>query len=84
VLTLVFARLSSATEVGASEDRSSGLAAKNTLLGIGQSREIVLKVSGLFALDSFGGGFVIQSFTAYWFYIRFGVQRPRSVRSSLE
>ncbi len=74
VLTLVFARLSSATEVGASEDHSSSLAAKKTLLGIGHSREIVFKLSGLFALDSFGGGFVVQSFAAYWFYLRFGVK----------
>jgi MFS family permease len=74
VLTLVFARLSSATEAGASEDRVSGLAAKKTLLGIGHSRGIVLRLSGLFALDSFGGGFVVQSFAAYWFYLRFGVK----------
>jgi MFS family permease len=74
VLTLLFARLSSATEVGESEDRSLGLAAKKTLLGIGHSREIVFKLSGLFALDSFGGGFVVQSFAAYWFYLRFGVK----------
>jgi MFS family permease len=74
VLTLVFARLSAATEVGTSEDRLSSLAAKNTLLGIGHSREIVLRLSGLFALDSFGGGFVVQSFAAYWFYLRFGVK----------
>jgi MFS family permease len=32
----------------------------------------VLKLSGLFALDSFAGGFVVQSFAAYWFYLRFG------------
>ncbi len=25
------------------------------------------------ALDSFAGGFVVQSFAAYWFYLRFGV-----------
>ena len=74
VLTLVFARLSSATEVGAFEDSPSGLAAKKTLLGIGRSREIVFKLSGLFALDSFGGGFVVQSLAAYWFYLRFGVK----------
>jgi MFS family permease len=72
VLTLVFARLSAATEVGTSEDR---LAAKNILLGIGHSREIVLRLSGLFALDSFGGGFVVQSFAAYWFYLRFGTKQ---------
>jgi MFS family permease len=78
VLTLVFARLASATEAGASEDRVSGLAAKKTLLRIGHSREIVLRLSGLFALDSFGGGFVVQSFAAYWFYLRFGV-RPAAL-----
>jgi sugar phosphate permease len=33
----------------------------------------VVKLSALFALDSFGGGFVIQSFAAYWFYLRFGL-----------
>ncbi len=32
-----------------------------------------MKLSALFALDSFGGGFVIQSFAAYWFYLRFGL-----------
>jgi MFS family permease len=29
--------------------------------------------SGLFAIDAFGGGFVMQSFAAWWFYLRFGV-----------
>jgi len=33
----------------------------------------VLRLSALFALDSFGAGFVVQSFAAYWFYLRFGV-----------
>ena len=28
-------------------------------------------MSALFALDSFGGGFVIQSFIAYWFTRKF-------------
>jgi MFS family permease len=74
VLALVFTRLSSATEVGAFEDPASDLATKKTLLGIGHSRKIVSKLSGLFALDSFGGGFVVQSLAAYWFYLRFGVK----------
>ncbi len=34
----------------------------------------MLKLSALFALDAFGGGFVIQSFAAYWFYLRYGVK----------
>jgi MFS family permease len=65
VLALCFARLSPAAEVTAPETRS--------FFGIGRSRDVVLKLSGLFALDSFAGGFVVQSFAAYWFYLRFGV-----------
>ena len=41
--------------------------------GLDRSRGVVLKLSALFALDSFGGGFVIQSFAAYWFHLRFHV-----------
>jgi len=36
-----------------------------------QSKGIVRRMSVLFALDSFGGGFVVQSFVAYWFTRRF-------------
>jgi predicted MFS family arabinose efflux permease len=36
------------------------------------SRPTVLKLAGLFSLDSFGGGFVVQSFIAYWFTVQFG------------
>lgn len=41
--------------------------------GIHRSHRVVLRLAGLFALDSFGGGFVVQSFAAYWFYLRYGV-----------
>jgi MFS family permease len=37
-----------------------------------ESRGIVARLSGLFALDSFGGGFVTQAFLAYWFTERWG------------
>ena len=66
VLALLFTRLSPATEVAASD-------ATTTRFGIGRSRAVVLRLSGLFALDAFAGGFVIQSFAAYWFYLRFDV-----------
>jgi MFS family permease len=36
-----------------------------------RSRHSVVRLSALFALDSFAGGFVIQSFIAYWFARRF-------------
>jgi len=42
-------------------------------LGLGPSRRIVLRLAALFAVDAFAGGFVVQSFAAYWFYLRFGV-----------
>lgn len=39
----------------------------------GSSRKIVFKLSGLFGLDSFGGGFVIQSIISEWFFLVFHV-----------
>lgn len=39
---------------------------------LGRSRPTVYRLCSLFALDSFGGGFVIQAFVAYWFSARFG------------
>lgn len=46
---------------------------KRTVLGLHDSRGVVLKLSLLFALDAFGGGFVIQSVVAYWFHVRFNL-----------
>jgi MFS family permease len=43
------------------------------LAGLHRSHGVVLRLSGLFALDSFGGGFVVQSLAAYWFHLRYGV-----------
>ena len=37
-----------------------------------RSRGIVRRLSSLFALDSFGGGFVTQAFIAYWFTETYG------------
>ena len=37
-----------------------------------RSRGIVQRLSALFALDSFGGGFVTQAFIAYWFTETYG------------
>jgi MFS family permease len=39
---------------------------------IDRSRRTVWHLSGLFALDSFGGGFVVQAFIAYWLSVRYG------------
>jgi MFS family permease len=40
-------------------------------VGLGGSRPRVARLAALFALDSFGGGFVVQSFVAYWLRSRF-------------
>lgn len=37
-----------------------------------KSKGIVGKLSALFAVDSFAGGFVIQSIVSYWFFTKFG------------
>ncbi|MGC2382569.1 MAG: MFS transporter [Nitrososphaeraceae archaeon] len=38
-----------------------------------KSKQIVGKLSSLFALDSFAGGFAIQSIVSLWFFTKFGV-----------
>ena len=70
VLAVLFAQLSRATEVTPS-------AGKPTLSGLYASKAVVAKLSALFALDSFAGGFVMQSFAAYWFYLRWGVSAEK-------
>jgi MFS family permease len=73
VLAAVFARLSSTAEAATLGEKRAFRATVAGFSGLDQSRDVVLKLSALFALDSFGGGFVIQSFAAYWFYLRFGI-----------
>ena len=62
-----FAWLSSAVEATRDESRP----APKTVLGLHESRRTVFKLSLLFALDALGGGFVIQSLIAYWFYLTY-------------
>jgi MFS family permease len=42
-------------------------------LGIHRSTGTVARLSALFAIDSFAGGFVVQSVVSYWFYLRWGL-----------
>ena len=65
LLAVLFARLSSRVE----RERKSTDAAHNG--GLKKSRSMVAKLAGLFALDAFAGGFIVQSIVAYWFYLRF-------------
>ena len=52
------------------------------VLGLHHSGRIVLKLSGLFALDAFGGGLIVQSLLAYWFFVKFGLE-PGAIGSIL-
>jgi MFS family permease len=70
LLGLGFARLSSAIEV----PRDVLLAAPPALFGLHKSRRVVFRLSAIFSLDAFAGGFVTQSLMAYWFHLRWGVE----------
>jgi MFS family permease len=69
VLVALFTRLSPAVEAPACRSRPAG----THRFGLHRSRGTVARLSALFALDAFGGGFVIQGLLAYWFHLRFGV-----------
>jgi MFS family permease len=72
-LAIIFSRLTPAVEVSG-QGTSSEVATMKDLFGIQHSSRIVFKLASLFALDAFAGGFVVQSFAAYWFHLRFGVE----------
>lgn len=59
-------------KVEAPEATAGGEPSKK-FLGLDESRSTVFKLSAIFWIDSFGGGFIVQSFLAYWFHQRFGV-----------
>jgi MFS family permease len=71
VLFLIFLQVTSAIEVGAGvRPVRTDLKSK---FGLHRSKNVVLKLSALFSMDAFAGGFIMQSIIAYWFHIRFGV-----------
>ncbi len=67
VLVLLFSRLSAHIE-------AVQKAILPRRLGLHRSRTVVVKLSALFALDAFAGGFIVQSLLAYWFRMRWGVE----------
>ena len=64
VLTVLFALLSPERRSG--KDNQIDFT-KNWFAEIPRHRG---KLAGLFALDAFAGGFIVQSIVAYWFYLR--------------
>jgi MFS family permease len=67
-LFIVFGRVSASVEVGGGL-RPAFLAPG---LGISRSGGVVTRLASLFAVDAFAGGFIVQSFLAYWLHRRFG------------
>ena len=74
ILGGLFTRLSPGVEIQAGGDPPQPASAFKTRLGLHRSRRVVLKLSALFSIDAFAGGFVLQSILAYWFHLRFNVQ----------
>jgi MFS family permease len=76
VLLVIFTRLSAKVETPNLTLPSSPTArtGEGTFLGLRKSRRVVFKLSALFSLDAFAGGFVLTSFVAYWLNVRFGAE----------
>src|SRR3990172_5754391 len=66
--SLLYARLSGRIEVHADQKQ------QRVQILSEQSKPIVRKLAALFAVDSFGGGFIAQSIISYYFYTRFALQ----------
>ncbi len=64
-----FWRLDTAIEPPPAKVSTDGIRRR---FGLGRSKGVVLKLSVLFSIDAFGGGFIPQSLMAYWFHIQFG------------
>jgi MFS family permease len=71
LMAVIFARLGPRIEAPPREARPGEIRRR---LGLGRSKGIVLRLSALFSLDAFAGGFIPQSLMAYWFNLQYGVE----------
>ncbi len=69
LLGLLFLTLSPQIEISGATRKE----AVSQVLGLHRSRQVVFKLSALFALDAFAGGLIVQAMIAYWFHIKFGI-----------
>ena len=68
IVAALYAALSPAIEVrhpAAPAKMSAGITPEN--------KRIIVKLTALFSLDAFGGGFLTDALVSYWFFRRFGV-----------
>ena len=68
VMAGMFFSLSKAVEID-----PAGRVEQKLFLGLHRSKSVVMRLSGLFALDAFGGALLVQSLLAYWFHVKYGV-----------
>ncbi|MCU0962571.1 MAG: MFS transporter [Pirellulaceae bacterium] len=74
LLAAGFACVSQAVEIAPPAHSQLAQPPVKPTLGLHRSRRVVLRLAGLFSLDAFGGGFVIQSIIAYWLHLKFGLE----------
>lgn len=73
LIALLFLRLSPGVEAPPEKPCEMRLELRKRF-GLHKSKKVVFKLSALFSLDAFAGGFILQSIMAYWFHQRFGVE----------
>jgi MFS family permease len=66
MVTALYLFLSPAVEIAGASLLTTGKIAPET-------KRIVAKLTALFSLDAFGGGFLTDALVAYWFFRRFGI-----------
>ena len=66
-----FGRLPEAIEAPPRAAETDGIRRR---FGLGRSRSVVLRLSALFSIDAFAGGFIPLSLMAYWFHLHYGVE----------
>ena len=68
IVAVTYLRLSPAVEVAGRKTLASP-----RIKVTPRSRRIVAKITALFSLDAFAGGFLTDALVAYWFFRRFGI-----------
>ena len=68
ILIGLFLSLSKAIEI-----KSAVKIDQPLFLGLHRSKSVVMRLSGLFAMDAFAGALIVQSLLAYWFHFKYGV-----------
>jgi predicted MFS family arabinose efflux permease len=69
VVLVVYRRLTPASEPDTSPAASGATPRRRVPLT--ESRPVVMRLAALFSLDSFAGGFTVQSMLALWLFVRF-------------